>query len=154
MPVTMKDVRAWLDAEEVDYLKAKRMGAAAVPFLMELAQGGDLALASKATYLASLIGSDQSAAVLEAAVARNEPVLKVAAASGMRNLPDEQAEKIMELLRNDPDAGVRKVLVKSADRFRSPRMAERMQQMADSDPEPFVRDLAASVVTRMKKRTK
>jgi len=150
----MKDVRAWLDAEEVDYLKAKRMGAAAVPFLMELAQGGDLALASKATYLASLIGSDQSAAVLEAAVARNEPVLKVAAASGMRNLSDEQAEKIMELLRNDPDAGVRKVLVKSADRFRSPRMAERMQQMADSDPEPFVRDLAASVVTRMKKRTK
>lgn len=152
MPVTMRTVRAWLDAEEVEYVKAKRMGAAAVPFLMELAQGGDLALASKATYLASLIDSEQSAAVLETAAARNEPVLKVAAASGMRNLPDEKAERILELLKNDPDAGVRKVLVKSADRFKSARMANRVQQMADSDPEPFVREMAASAVTRMRKK--
>ena len=65
MPITMKDVRAWLDADEVDYENAKKLGSAAIPFLMELVQGGDLGLASKATYLASMIKSEQSAAVLE-----------------------------------------------------------------------------------------
>ena len=85
MPITMEDVRAWLDADEIDYANAKELGPEAIPFLMELVQGGDLGLASKATYLASLIKTEQSAAVLEVAAARNEPVLRVAAASGIRN---------------------------------------------------------------------
>jgi HEAT repeat protein len=154
MPITMKDVRAWLDADEVDYANAKKLGPAAIPFLMELVQGGDLGLASKATYLASLIRSEQSVAVLETAAARNEPVLRVAAASGIRNLPEVQAERVLDLLRNDPDAGIRKVVLKSADRFRSPQVAAKLQQMAETDPEPFVRELAASTVKKMKRKRK
>ena len=154
MPITMKDVRTWLDGDEVDYTKAKRLGSAAIPFLMELVQGGDLGLASKATYLASLIKSEQSAAVLETAAARNEPVLRVAAASGIRNLPEVQAERVLDLLINDPDAGIRKVTLKSADRFRSPQVVAKLQQMAETDPEPFVRELAASNVKKMKRRRK
>ncbi len=152
MPVTMKDVRVWLDADEVDYGRAKRLGATAIPLLIELAKGGDLGLASKATYLASLIKSEESAAVLEAALARNEPALKVAAASAVRNLPEVQAEKILELLKDDPDPGIRKVLVKSVDGFGSQRFVERVQHMADSDPDPFVRDLASGALAKMKRR--
>lgn len=155
MAITMKDVRFWLDAEEPDYAGAKRkLGAAAVPYLLELVQGGDLGLASKATYLASMIKSEQSAAVLEAAAATNEPVLRVAAASGIRNLPKVQAERVLDLLRNDPDAGVRKVVLKSAVRFRSPQVAAKLQQMVETDPEPFVRELAASTVKEMKRKKK
>ncbi|HZR46312.1 MAG TPA: HEAT repeat domain-containing protein [Candidatus Manganitrophaceae bacterium] len=152
MPITMKEVRAWLDPEEVDYPKAKKMGAAALPFLMELAQGGDLGLASKATYLASLIKSKKSAEVLEAAVARNEPVLKAAAASGIRNLPGAQAERLFDLLKNDSDAGIRKVTVQSAFRVKSPRVAAKLQQVAENDPEPFVRELAASSIKKIKSK--
>jgi HEAT repeat protein len=154
MAITMKDVRAWLDADEVDYKKAKRLGSAAIPFLMELVQGGDLGLASKATYLASLIKSEQSAAVLETAVARNEPVLRVAAASGIRNLPEVQAERVLDLLINDPDVGIRKVTLKSADRFRSSSVLAKLQQMAETDPETFVRELAASTLKKMKRKRK
>lgn len=155
MAITMKDVRFWLDAEEPDYAGAKRkLGAAAVPYLLELVQGGDLGLASKATYLASMIKSEQSAAVLEAAAATNEPVLRVAAASGIRNLPKVQAERVLDLLRNDPDAGVRKVVLKSAVRLRSPQVAAKLQQMVETDPEPFVRELAASTVKEMKRKKK
>ena len=142
MPVTMKDVRAWLDADEVDYANAKKLGPAAIPFLMELVQGGDLGLASKATYLASLIKSDQSASVLETAAVRNEPVVRVAAASGIRNLAEDQAERVLDLLRSDPDAGIRKAAVKSAERFRSLQVAAKLQQMAEANPESFVRELA------------
>jgi len=154
MPITMKDVRTWLDAEEVDYNKAKTLGAAALPFLMELVQGGDLGLASKATYLTSLIKSPKSAAVLAKAAARSEPVVRVAAASAIRNLSEVQAGKLLDLLKDDPDAGIRKVMLKSAERLRSPKVAAKVQRMAKADPEPFVRELAASTVASMTRKRK
>lgn len=70
------------------YTNAKALGPAAMPFLMELVQGGDLGLASKATYLASLIKTEQS----------------------------------------------------------------KLQQKAETDPEPFVRELAASTVQEMERK--
>jgi hypothetical protein len=148
----MTDVRARLDAEEVDYENAKKLGTAAIPFLMELVQGQDLGLASKATYLASLINTEQSTTVLEMAVARNEPVLRVAAASGIRNLPEVQAERLLDLLSKDPDAGIRKVVLKSAQQFRSLEVQEKLQTMAETDPEPFVCELAGSIVKEMKSK--
>lgn len=154
MPITMKGVRKWLDADEIDYNRAKRLGSAAIPFLIELAQGGDLGLASKAIYLASLIKSEQSVAILETAAASKEPILRVAAASGIRNLPEVQAGRLLDILKNDLDSGVRKVMLKSASRFRSPQVAMKFQQMAETDPEQFVRELAASTVKKMKRKRK
>lgn len=153
MPISMADVRRWLDAEEVDYHSAKKLGAPAIPFLLELVQGGDLGLAAKAAYLASLIKSDKAAAVLKAAVARNEPVLRVAVASGIRNLSEAQADKTVGLLQDDPDTGVRKVVLKSAAGFRSPAVMARVKRMAEDDPESFVRELAESTMTSMTKKS-
>lgn len=149
MPITMKDVRVWLDAEEVDYSGAlSLLGAGSLPFLMELVQGGDLGLASKATYLASMIKSKQTIAVLEAAIARNEPVLRIAVASGIGNLPFAQAEKLFDLLSKDPDAGIRKVAIKSAAQLKSPRVAAKMKKLAQNDSESFIRDLASSILNK------
>lgn len=77
MSVTMNDVRARLDPDEVDYLEARKLGPEAAPFLMQLVQGGNLALASKAAYLASMISGDQSMSVLEAAATSKETVVRV-----------------------------------------------------------------------------
>jgi HEAT repeat protein len=140
MAITMKDVRAWLDPEEPNYAGAARsLGPAALPFLLELVRGGDLGLASKATYLASLIKSDKSVEVLEAAAATNEPILRVQAAAGLQNLKPAHAERVLNTLKSDPDPGVRKVMVKAAARVKSPRVAAVLKQIARSDPEPFVR---------------
>jgi HEAT repeat protein len=100
--------------------------------------------------LASLISSDQSTAVLETAAASKEAVVRVAAASGIRNLPDAAAERVLELVRNDPDVGVRKVALQSVARFKSPQLAAKVQKIAEEDSEPFVRELAASTVRQMK----
>lgn len=154
MVITMKDVRTWLDADEVDYTNAKELGLETIPFLMELVQDQDLGLASKATYLASLINAEQSVAVLEKALARNEEILRVAAASGIRNLPEIQAEKLLDLLKNDPDAGIRKVVLKSAEKFRSLEVEAKLQQIAETDREPFICELAGSIVKEMKRKRK
>ena len=150
MPITMEDVLAILTQDEVDYERARDLGPEAVPFLDQLVRGEDLNLASKAAYLASLIESDGSADVLAAAAARPEPVVRVAAASGIRNLKDTQAERLIDRLQHDADPGVRKVLVNSAAGFRTPGVAERIRRIAEQDPEPFVRASAARSVERMR----
>lgn len=150
MPITMEDVLAVLTQDEVDYARAQQLGPEAVPFLDQLVRGEDLNLASKAAYLASLIESDRSAEVLAAAAARPETVVRVAAASGVRNLKEPEAERLIDRLQHDADPGVRKVLVNSAAAFRSPRVAERVRRIAEEDPEPFVRESAARSVERMR----
>lgn len=143
---SIKEVRAWLDPEEPDYPgAAAALGPAALPALRELIQGGDLGLASKATYLASMIPGPAAVDALRAAHARNEPLLRVAAASGIRNLPRAAAEQVFELLHDDPDAGVRKVVLQSAVVLDSPAVLARVRSLAASDPEPFVRELADTV---------
>ena len=119
-----------------------------------LVKGGDPGPASKAAYLASMILSPRSAAVLKAAAESKETVVRVAAASGIRNLSQANAEKVMDLMKNDPEAGVRKVLLKSVSTLKSPKLAAKVQRMAQKDPEPFVRDLAATAAVKMKKKKK
>lgn len=151
MAITMKDIRACLDPDEPDYAAGKKLGAGALPFLLELVRGGDLGLASKATYLASRIASDRSVEVVEAAAKTNEPILRVAAAAGLQHLKPIHAERVLNTLKSDPDPGVRKVMVKAAARVRSPRVAAVLKVIAQSDPEPFVREITTDLLAAPQK---
>lgn len=149
MSVTMKDVRAQLDREEPNYQEAARLGPEAIPYLNELVNGPDAMLASKAAYLASLIKSDKSVLVLEAASRNSEPIVRIAVASGISNLSEHEANMISDLLIEDRDLGVRKVTLKSISRFKSPEILAKIKKLADKDPEPFIRDLAVDTAKRM-----
>jgi hypothetical protein len=150
MAITMKDVRRWLDPEEPDYEGARQaLGSEAIPLLLLLIEGSDLGLASKATYLASLIPGPESVALLRAAQARNQPVLRVAAASAIRNLSQSDGEQLFELLHADPDPGVRKVTLNSGIGLTSPKVRAHYQAAAASDADPAIRALAAKAAATM-----
>jgi HEAT repeat protein len=144
MSVTMQEIRALLDAEEVDYEGAATMlGPDALPLLRELADGPDAMLASKAIYLAGVIGGDGAMPVLEVGAAHDDAVRRVAAASALARVAEPAAEPLVDRLLSDDDMGVRKTALKSAAGFRSEVMQARVQQAADNDPEPILRDIAA-----------
>src|SRR5262245_33803225 len=107
-PVTMAKVRALLDIDEPKYAEATQLGAKAIPHLETLVREGDPMLASKATYLASLIQSDRALDVVKAAAESSNPVVRVAAAAAARNLPDAATDEVLASLSSDEDAGVRK----------------------------------------------
>ncbi len=109
MAVTMKDVRAALDPEEPDYDKAAELGPDALPHLQELVSSADAMLASKATYLASMIADDRAVDVVETAARSSEPIVRVAAAAAVGNLAAVPAEGVLRDLAADADPGVRKV---------------------------------------------
>ena len=110
MPVSMNDVRRVLDPEEPDYAAAAQLGEEALPHLAVLVAGPDPMLASKAAYAASLLQGDIGADVVRAASASTDPVVRVAAAAGARNLSASVAREAITRLLNDDDAGIRKVV--------------------------------------------
>jgi HEAT repeat protein len=143
MPVTIQDVLALIDLDEIDYpAAARQLGPEALPLLEELAEGGDTMLAAKAVYLASLISDPGSARIMERAAQHPDARVRVAAAGGLRNLPEQDVEPHIDGLLQDSDIGVRKVALQSAAAFDSPAMITRVQRLGERDPEPAMRDLA------------
>jgi len=142
---TVDDLRRDLDKDELDYpALAEQYGAAALPDLRSLVAEDEPRIASKAAYLAGLIAGPESHEVVALAAHSRHDVVRVSAASARPNLPTEQADQaahIAELLLDDADSGVRARAVRSAIRLERPALSQRIRAMAESDPEPAVRDL-------------
>lgn len=130
MATTMEEVRAVLDPEEPDYQKGVELGPDALPHLRVLINGEDPMLASKATYLAGLIKSDESADVVREAARSNVEAVRVAAAATARNLPSTKASEVLEELVADPDPGIRRVARESAPKRPSSRLAALLEETA------------------------
>lgn len=113
MVVTMQQVLDALNPEEPNYHIAAKLGPDAIPHLENLVKSREPMLASKAAYLASLIQDKGAADVLKAAAKHGNPIVRVAAAAGVRNLDPAAASEVLTLLKDDQDAGVRKRAMKS-----------------------------------------
>ncbi len=107
MVVTKQQVIDMLNPDEPNYPEAAKLGPDALPHLDTLVKTADPLLASKATYLASLIQDEQSIDVLKAAAQSNHPEVRVAAAAGARNLSVTETKDILFKLLADEDIGVR-----------------------------------------------
>jgi HEAT repeat protein len=150
MPVTMEQVRAVLDPDEPNYHQARRLGAEALPHLRELVAAGEPMLASKATYLASLIDAEGSADIINQAAQSPDAVLRVAAAGAARNLPPQEGSDILIRLVADDDVGVRKVALTSAGPAATAELQARIRQASQNDAAPRIRELAAQTLERMR----
>ena len=107
-------------------------------------------LASKAAYLASLIKSDKSISILEHAARSKEPIIRIAAAAGIRNISEKDANILLDKFIEDKDVGVRKVTLKSVAKFKSDLIASKVQKLQESNPEPSIRELASNIIEKMK----
>jgi len=146
MPVTMEQVRSFLDPDEPDYVEAAgQLGPPALPHLQTLVVSNDPLLASKAAYLAGLIGAAESSAVVELAAQSPYPEVRVAAAGTTKHLPASQAETLLNTVLADSDVGVRRVALRSAAALRSPALKYRVQEMSKSDSSAAIRTLAAQI---------
>jgi hypothetical protein len=146
MALTMKDVRAALDPEEPRYEEsAARLGPEALPLLEEVIREGDPMLASKAVYLAAMIGGGKSAGVLSEVARSGEVVLRVAAAGAARHLGPEHAERILDELVDDDDVGVQKVAVRSIQEVPTKKLLAKVGALAKSHADPSLRDILHEV---------
>jgi HEAT repeat protein len=142
VPITLDQVIALLAPDEPDYrAAAEALGPEAAPHLERLVAGPDEALATKAAYLASLIGPEADRAVL-AAAEDSRPVVRVAAATGLRNLESRVAVEAAERLLGDNDAGVRKTAIRSAPGAVRRELRGMIERLSKDDPDEAVRGLS------------
>lgn len=144
MPITMQQILARLDTDEPEYAALAALGPEAIPHLKVLVRSDDPGIASKAAYLATLIESDESADVIEAASASPQETVRVAAAAGMRNLTAAKAAPWIERLLDDSDPGVRKQALQTVGALRL-SLDPRVKKIATSDPEKELRQIAKDV---------
>jgi hypothetical protein len=151
MAVTLEQVLEVLSPEEPDYSAAERLGSQALPHLNSLVTGSDPMLASKAAYLASLIQSDQSADVLQIAAQSEDPIVRVAAAAGIRNLNQIAANQISLMLLDDTDIGIRKVVLKSLPTQVTPQLRLKLETLTQQERNPLIRQLSTEVLNRLQR---
>ena len=106
-------VLSYLRQEETNYQEAAKLGAAALPVLRDIIKGNDEMLASKATYLVSMISSKETVDILRTAARHSSAIVRVAAAASAGKLKAEEASSILELTIDDNDVGVSKLTMKS-----------------------------------------
>ena len=114
MAVTYEQVKAALDPEEPAYNKAAdALGAEALPHLARLVAGDHIMLASKAAYLAGLIGTAQAVDVVQRAARSTHASVRVAAAAAAGKLSSADAGDVLINLIDDGDIGVQKVALRA-----------------------------------------
>lgn len=146
MTLTMEEVLHALGAIEPEYAEMAKLGPEALPYLAILVDATDILLASKAVSLASVIRDDRSIAILQRAAQSPYPEVRIAAAAGAGNLDSPVASEILSPLLSDPDSGVRKIALHSTPQAAPPALRTKIEMIAISDPEPFVRQLAEEVL--------
>jgi HEAT repeat protein len=149
MALEIQDVRRRVNVDEPNYpALAAALGREAVPQLRALVEDDDPAVASKATYVLSLIPTPESFEGLEAAARSRDENVRLAAAAAFRNLTAPPEDTLRRLLA-DPDPGVRKVALRSTEAVAGDALRADVERMASADPEEGLRRAAQDLLPRL-----
>jgi hypothetical protein len=146
--VTVEQINEMLVAEEPDYEAIAWLGTAALPEIKKSVESEDVALVSKATYMASLVPGDEAVEIVSAAAKDPRLEVRVAAAASIRNLPATRAAQLLEAVAADADMTIRLKAVKSAIQMQDPEVLSALGKIAEQDPSPIVRRVAAQAKRR------
>lgn len=134
--------------ESVQPEAAKKLGAEALPHLERLIVGDHSMLASKAAYLAGLIGTEKSVPVLERAARSGDAIVRIAAASAVQHLSAESASDVLLSLVDDADVGVQKIALKSVPDNASAVLRSRVEGLSAGKSDNMIRALSREVLSR------
>lgn len=114
MKYTLQDVQGFLLSEEPVYEEINKMlDNNALPLLDHIVKGDDVMMATKATYMASLLPSREAYAIVYYAAQHKDELLKLAAASSLPNLPPLYRVKIAGILLQEKDPAIQKLVLKA-----------------------------------------
>lgn len=136
MALSEREVREKLSCEEPEYAQlASQLEAHDVPILRAIAEGDDVALATKAIYLASLLEIDAAHQIVVEAAESPEELKRIAAGSGVANLPSSIAHKAALRLLEAPSPALAKLVLRAV-RQPSSELKSRIQGIAAQDRLP------------------
>lgn len=153
MAVTKEQVLRALMPDEPDYSKAAALGTEALAFLNDLVATGEPGLAAKAVSFAGRIQDQRAVQVLEQAMRRPEPYIRVATAEAALVLKVPDAETILLHLLDDKDVGVRRVAVEAVPEKNSHLLNAKLGAVLKSEPHEGLRRIMQDVQQRVQKKS-
>jgi hypothetical protein len=142
MPMTEDELRIALDNEEPQYAAlAARLDASDVPRLRKLATGDDMARATKAVYLASLVEQDEAHDIVVEAARSPKELMRIASATALPNLPIAKREIAADTLIDEANPAVAKLVLRAVD-VRSTRLAPKIRALEARSPHAELKTLA------------
>src|SRR5262249_15320032 len=109
----------------------------------------DPLLAAKATYLASLIGTETAHGVMEKAAASEHPAVRVVAAAAAGRAPTSRAGALTAKLLRDNDPGVRKAALESVPVGAPPELHREVPRAAGREVDPHVHEASTGALRRL-----
>lgn len=142
MPMTDEELKFALGNEEPQYgVIVVKLTAADIPRLQTLADGGDVALASKAIYLASLLQEDSAHQIVARAAKSGNELLRVASATALQNLPTLTRAKVADALIDDHNPSISKMVIRAID-APSPQLQQRLRDLETRSTLPELKQMA------------
>ena len=149
MSVTMQQVLAEIDREEPNYPAIAKLGPEALPHLKMIIAANDPLKAAKAAYAASLIGGADAIELLRVAAEHHDPQVRIAVAHGLQNLSEAAPSELVMKSLNDPDAGVRKLALKTTAMLKRSEFSQRVAEIEKSDPAEHLRSAATATARQL-----
>jgi hypothetical protein len=129
MAMTDQELKLALDSEEPQYQEiVAQLDESDVPRVRQFAESGDVALASKAVYLASLLKSEAAHEIVVRAAGSGNELVRVASATAIGNLPTSPRERAAGELIGDANPAMAKMVLRAVGPG-SPAMKAKLQDL-------------------------
>jgi hypothetical protein len=146
MAISEQNLLLALSNEEPRYSEIlAKLDEDAVAYLSELSKGKDTMLATKAIFLAGLYNKPSGHAIVERASKSTVLLKRIASASALEYMPEEQRDKLAEKLIDDADVSVQKLVIKAAGKSKSVKLREKFSKLSKDSPSKFIRDLVSAL---------
>lgn len=142
MSMTDEELKFALGNEEPQYgVIVVQLTPADIPRLQALAEGGDVALASKAIYVASLLKEDAAHQIVARAAKSGNELLRVASATALQNLPTAARVQVADTLIQDQNPSISKMVIRAID-APTPQLQQRLRDLETRSAIPELKALA------------
>jgi HEAT repeat protein len=142
MPKSPSELRDQLSTIESDDATYEGLGRDDVASLTTLLEDDEGWLAARAVHALSRIDDPRAHEAILAAASMPRLEVRVAAATAAGRLPAELSDGVLLGLLEDPDPAVRKFAVRSVSPRNGTAVRSRVQELAEAEPNPRIRDLA------------
>jgi len=143
MPKSPSEVRDQLSTIEGDDATYEGLGPDDVATLTPLLEDDEGWLAARAIHALSRIDDPRAHQAIVAAASVPRLEVRVAAARAAGRLPAELSDGVLMGLLGDPEPAVRKFAVRSVSARNGAAVRNRVQQLAEAEPNPRIKGLAA-----------
>jgi HEAT repeat protein len=138
-PSELRNQLSTIERDDATYEGLGRDDVASLTSLLEDDEGW---LAARAVHALSRIDDPRAHQAILAAASMPRLEVRVAAATAAERLPAELSDGVLLGLLGDPDPAVRKFAVRSVSPRNGAAVRSRVQELADSEPKPRIKDMA------------